>query len=231
MQARRLLALAIMSWFVTTTADDVLVYRADEPGVTPPSLVRHVPPDWPPGVQHGTQARVRLRARIAADGSVVAVNVVDATDSRFSEEARRSVSLSRYSPGRKDGRPVDVVIDVTVRWKGRGANLTAAILHAPPPVNPEALLDERRDGEVEIEVRVGTDGRPKALRVLRSDDPRFTAPAIDAIRQWTFDPAWANDEPVESTERVTVPFSWREGRKQIKRKQREAEAGDGTEGR
>jgi TonB family protein len=194
-----------------------VVYDPEEPGLTLPILKHRVAPNWPAGVRFGTRANVKLRARVAADGTVVATNVLHATDRRFADEARRTVSKWRYTPGMKDGRPVDVWFDVIIDWRalGDGGGRTAAVAHRVSPTWTEAMVSKRRNGDVEMEVRVGTDGRVKAARVLRSDDPDFTAPAIEAVREWRFEPAWANDEPIESTETVIVEFWWREGRKQL----------------
>lgn len=213
------LSVALGAGAATVGAEPVdVVYNADTPGITWPKLKHHVPPQWPDGVRFGTRGRVLLEARIGADGAVVATNALEATDPRFAVEARRVVAQWRYDPAMLDGQPVDILFRVTVQWQagGDGGNRNASIVHRVDPVYPEAMIEERKDGEVEFEVRVGTDGKPKGLRVLRSDDPRFTQPAIDAVRQWAFDPAWANDQPVETTEQVTVEFSWREARRRLK---------------
>jgi protein TonB len=61
------------------------------------------------------------------------------------------------------------------------------------------------EGTVLVEVLVGTDGRVKQARILRSV-PSFDAAVLDAVSRWRFRPALSRGRPVEA--RVAVPFDF-----------------------
>lgn len=76
------------------------------------------------------------------------------------------------------------------------------------PVTP-SLAQQRGDvhGFVTLEVRVGTDGRVRDVSVI-SDQVGLGCgqAAIDAVRQWVFNPATQGGSPVEVTTTVQVRF-------------------------
>jgi TonB family protein len=85
------------------------------------------------------------------------------------------------------------------------------------PRYPVEALQARQAGDVVLRVLVGVDGRPRDVVVENSrkagPEPDTTAvdifeqPAIDAARQWLFQPALRDGEPVEHW--VQVPISFR----------------------
>ena len=52
---------------------------------------------------------------------------------------------------------------------------------------------------------MGTDGRVRELHVL-SGHPMLVQAAVDAVRQWIFQPTLLNGVPVEVSAPVTVTF-------------------------
>jgi protein TonB len=83
----------------------------------------------------------------------------------------------------------------------------------PPPtktrdVRPEYPLIAQRarvQGVVILEARIGTTGKVEDLRVLRSI-PLLDQSAIDAVRQWEYEPTLVNGVPVPVLVTVTVNF-------------------------
>jgi TonB family protein len=76
------------------------------------------------------------------------------------------------------------------------------------PVYPASMREAGREGVVPIEALIGTDGTVQSLRVRSAQvHPDFAKSAIDAVRQWTFDPTLLNGTPVEVVMNVTVEFS------------------------
>ncbi|MFO7625823.1 MAG: TonB family protein [Candidatus Fermentibacteraceae bacterium] len=76
------------------------------------------------------------------------------------------------------------------------------------PVTP-SLAQQRGDvhGFVTLEVRVGTDGRVKDVSVINDQVGLGCGQAaIDAVRQWVFNPATQGGSPVEVTTTVQVRF-------------------------
>ncbi|MGH9381444.1 MAG: energy transducer TonB [Thermoanaerobaculia bacterium] len=76
----------------------------------------------------------------------------------------------------------------------------------PGPVYPQELAQEGIEGWVIVETTVSREGRVTRPRALRSSDPRFEASAIEAVRQWQFQPAIFKGRPVEVTYTLTVNF-------------------------
>ncbi len=76
------------------------------------------------------------------------------------------------------------------------------------PVYPQSMRDAGREGVVPLEATIGVDGAVHSVRVLSASiHPDFALAAVDAVRQWRFDPTLLNGKPVEVTMIVTVAFS------------------------
>jgi TonB family protein len=73
------------------------------------------------------------------------------------------------------------------------------------PVYPEDAREARVQGAVIIEVLLGKDGKVEDARVLRSV-PMLDQAAMDAVRQWEFEPVVVNGHPRRAIMKVTVNF-------------------------
>ena len=76
-------------------------------------------------------------------------------------------------------------------------------------VKPEYPEDARAagiHGVVILDIVIGEDGSVIEARVIRSI-PELDQAAIDAVRQWRFEPTLLNGEPVEVEMNVTVNFT------------------------
>ena len=81
------------------------------------------------------------------------------------------------------------------------------LVHAPPPEYPRDALRARASGEVVIRIDVGADGRPASLEILRSSRNRsLDRAALQAVRQWRFEPAMREGMPVAASVQQTVSF-------------------------
>jgi protein TonB len=64
------------------------------------------------------------------------------------------------------------------------------------------------EGVVPLEAIIGRDGTVQSLRVVSAQvHPDFARAAIDAVRQWRFDPTLLNGKPVEVVMNVSVEFA------------------------
>jgi TonB family protein len=70
------------------------------------------------------------------------------------------------------------------------------------PVYPGA----GKEAEVVVTVLVGADGRASEVKVTQSAGEELDRAAVEAVRQWTFEPAKRGDRPVASRVRVPVHF-------------------------
>ncbi len=93
-----------------------------------------------------------------------------------------------------------------------GAVRIGGAIKSPPklkdvrPVYPQEARDNRVQGVVIIEARIEGDGRVSAAQVLRSI-PMLDAAALDAVKQWEFQPTLLNGVPTPVIMTVTVQFS------------------------
>ncbi len=95
------------------------------------------------------------------------------------------------------------------------------------PVYPEAAKKEKVEGVYRIDILIGTDGAIREARVLASaptkerldakggswetrgakdGDPRLAEAALQAVRQWQYQPVLKDGKPVEAHATVTVAF-------------------------
>jgi len=79
-------------------------------------------------------------------------------------------------------------------------------LYSPEPEFSEKARIERRHGNVDIDLVVGTDGWPRDLQIACSSAPDFNDNAIAAVRQWKFAPATKDGIPVPVEVVLEVSF-------------------------
>lgn len=75
------------------------------------------------------------------------------------------------------------------------------------PVYPTGALPLRAQGAVLIEALIGPDGRVQEARVLHSVVPLLDQAALDAVRQWAYEPSTLNGEAVSVIMTVVVNFA------------------------
>lgn len=73
-----------------------------------------------------------------------------------------------------------------------------------PQYSPEAFI-KKIEGEVELEILIGIDGRVRSVRVVRSI-PLLDAAAIQCVYQWIFSPAIKHGHPVPTIASAPVRF-------------------------
>lgn len=75
-----------------------------------------------------------------------------------------------------------------------------------PPVYPELARRIRQEGIVILEATIDERGLVQNTSVLRSV-PYLDQAAVDAVRQWRFEPARLNDQPLPVIMTITVRFT------------------------
>jgi TonB family protein len=89
-------------------------------GITAPRLLREVKPDYTEeGRRRGVEGDVLLEIVVRADGNVGDVRVIKALGAGLDRRASDAVRQWRFSPGRRYGTPVDVVVEVAVEFRLR----------------------------------------------------------------------------------------------------------------
>src|SRR4029077_20039569 len=86
-----------------------------------------------------------------------------------------------------------------------GGNVQAAkALQAPKPIYPASAESAGISGTVLLRAIVSTDGGIIGLTVLSSPDPLLADAAMEAVRQWRYQPTLLNGEPVEVVTTISV---------------------------
>jgi TonB family protein len=79
------------------------------------------------------------------------------------------------------------------------------LIHHVTPVYPAETRELRLQGAVVLEGVIGTDGAVRDIRVV-SGDARLADPAVEAVRQWRYEPFRSNGEAVDMLSTITVHF-------------------------
>lgn len=98
---------------------DQAVHSSREEGVTLPSVVKQVNPDYTrDGMQQGIQGSVILSSVVQADGSVGEITVVKSLDepSGLDQAAVDAMKQWQFKAGTKDGQAVAVRIECEMKF-------------------------------------------------------------------------------------------------------------------
>lgn len=89
-----------------------------------------------------------------------------------------------------------------------GGNVQATkLLRQVKPAYPESAQSQGIEGTVLLNAVIGTDGNLLSLVVMnRLADPDLAAAALDAVKQWHYQPTLLNGAPVEVVTTITVNF-------------------------
>jgi TonB family protein len=89
-------------------------------GVTPPGLLREVKPIYTEdGRRRGVEGDVVMEVVVRSDGSVGAVRVLQGLGAGLDQRAIEAVRQWKFSPARRQGSPVDVLVEVAVEFRLR----------------------------------------------------------------------------------------------------------------
>lgn len=89
-------------------------------GITPPGLQKEVKPIYSEeGRRRGVEGDVLLEVVVRADGTVGSVRVVRGLGAGLDDRAADAVRQWRFSPARRLGTPVDVLVEVAVEFRLR----------------------------------------------------------------------------------------------------------------
>ena len=92
---------------------------------------------------------------------------------------------------------------------GRGGNgiKGGVILYHVPPIYPAAARAAHISGTVSIQATIGKDGTVQNPKILSSPDDSLSQAALDAVRQWRYQPYMLNGEPVDVRTTININFT------------------------
>jgi protein TonB len=92
------------------------------------------------------------------------------------------------------------------RTRVGGAVQAAKLVNRVQPVYPPLARQTRISGTVKLHAIIGKSGQVEQLQVV-SGHPLLVQSALDAVRQWRYQPTLLNGEPVEVDTEIDVIFS------------------------
>jgi TonB family protein len=193
-------------------------------GVKPPKLVKQVDPVYPEAARvSGIEGLVILEAKADEQGRVSAVRVLRSIPA-LDQAAVEAVKQWVYEPMLVDGQARKVVFTVTVRFalrdgpkpgipdafaagavKAEGDIKPPKLVKEVMPAYPENARQAQVQGVVILGVRADEQGRVVDAKVLRSI-PLLDQAAIDAVKQWLYEPYVKDGQPCPIVFTVTVRF-------------------------
>jgi TonB family protein len=156
-------------------------------------------------------ADVVLVGRLSRDGGSIQLTLdcLLVTDGKYLQSFQATFPLTdRWKTDLTTNIDPDSAIGT---MRAPGADPGSSFPHCtncPAPVIPRAARDQTASGTVTLEVVVGTDGKPRDIRVLKTPDHGLTVAALQAVQKWRFSPARGADrKPIETRIPIEVNFS------------------------
>jgi TonB family protein len=100
---------------------------------------------------------------------------------------------------------VQARLPLTPQPAGAGVD-RARVVHKVNPEYPDGERASRRQGVVVVQIAIDEQGEVSDARIVRSLAPAFDEAALDAVRQWRFDPPRRDGKPVASELTITINF-------------------------
>jgi periplasmic protein TonB len=117
-----------------------------------------------------------------------------------------SDGLNIFDPRRGPKPPDDVDRNQRRRISVGGAVQQAMLTHRVEPGYPPLARQLRVSGQVHLRAIISTDGSIESLQVM-DGPPLLVQSAMDAVRQWHYQPTKLNGQPVEVETIITVVYT------------------------
>ncbi len=182
------------------------------------------PPPPPPPPAVAQVVHVKPQAHLMDAGKLMAPKVIPKEVKIIKEDAEPDMSagMSGGVPGGVAGGSMGGVLGGVIGGMGGapppprphatgpvrvGGNVQAArIINRIQPVYPPLARQTRISGTVRLHAIIGKDGTIQQLEVMNGH-PLLQQSALDAVRQWRYQPTLLNGEPVEVDTTIDVIFS------------------------
>jgi TonB family protein len=179
--------------------------------IKPPKLIKKVDPVYPPEAKEaGIEGIVIVEATTDIYGRVVDTTVLRSIP-ELDQAAIDAVKQWVYEPEIIDGIPRGLIFTVTCTFKLKESVRAVGDVKPPKlikkvePIYPEEAKKAGIGGVVILEVTTDIYGRVVHTKVLQSVSELNQA-AIDAVKQWVYEPEIIDGEPQSVVFTVTVTF-------------------------
>jgi TonB family protein len=182
----------------------------------PIKLVKQTRPLYPPEAKAARlSGLVKLEATIGKDGKIQNLRITSGHP-LLAAAAYDAVRLWEYTPAQKDGQPVEAVATIDVNFsladegppamKVPGTIQLGRLVNKVTPAYPADAKQQGIEGKVRLRATIGADGAVQAVRVLEGD-PALVPAAVDAVRQWQYQPAVVDGAPAPVITDIDVNFT------------------------
>lgn len=194
------------------TAGIAIEDRAEQPG----KLVRQVRPVYPAEAKEARiTGKVRLEAAVAKDGKIQDLKIVSGHP-LLAAAAVEAVRQWEYAPVEKDGQPVafktQIDLNFTLADDGpaplevAGGVQAGKLVNKVNPVYPAEAKQQGIQGRVLLRATIGANGTVEKVDV-REGDPALAAAAVDAVKQWQYNPTMVNGSAVAVIVDIDINFT------------------------
>ena len=204
--------------------------KSEKKDIKPPKLVTEVDPVYPDEARKaGIEGIVVVEATTDETGHVKSVRVLRSVP-MLDQAAIDAVKQWVYEPMVINGEPKGIVFTTTVRFsldsegEGKVSGVASGVTGTKPAVKavrdirppklikivepdyPEEAEKARIEGVVILEATTDIYGKVIDTKILRSV-PELDQAAIDAVRQWVYEPMIIDGEPQGVTFTITCTFT------------------------
>ena len=187
-------------------------------GVTPPTVLSRVSPDDSSALAKALRASgdVLISLVVRSDGTLHNIQVVKAVGYGMDERAVETVRKWRFKPGKKDGAPVDVRVQVEVAFRiAPDANAWGAgplVFDAATGITPHVLRSgtmPKAAGKigneaVVIQFKVDSHGEVGDIRPLQGEKSVSLPVLLSSLAKWKFAPALSGSAPIPASGKVLL---------------------------
>jgi TonB family protein len=190
-----------------STADGQVIRYSGPPRVA--ALISHVAPVYPPlAKQANIQGTVDLSAIVGKDGHVRDLKLVRGHP-LLVQAALDAVNQWVYKPTLMNGEPVEIATDIQVNFAldSMGSQTsTPELLNRVEPHYPPLAKQANVQGTVALSATIGKDGKVQDVELV-SGHPLLVQAAIDAVKQWVYEPTMINGEATEVNTEISLSFT------------------------
>ena len=196
-----------------------------------PKQIKIVQPKYPPQAKEkGIAGTVAVEAVIDTNGRITEARIIHSAHDLLDQVSLEAIRQWTYEPMEINGTPVRSIMTVVCRFNLDENHPPVSVMSAvgedeeekppiralgdikPPkvirliqPIYPDEARKAGIQGVVILEAKTDLYGHVKEVKVLRSI-PALDQAAIDAVKQWIYEPMIVNREPREVIFTTTVRF-------------------------
>jgi TonB family protein len=166
--------------------------------------------------KHGS-LRLLLKVLINEEGKLLFPKMIDSDIPEIDKIVMETVTKWRFTvPKRMTGKPCSVITKIPIvltceenekdLWQLQIVDKPPKYLKRTQPKIPSEMKGNFRQGYVQLALIVDEEGRPSDIKIISLTHEGFAETAIEAVKKWTFQPAYYQGKPVKCSVSFRVFF-------------------------